>query len=68
MVIETLEESLAFADKRDIWKIEDNLTHYYVQLNDIQNALIHAQRALNNAPQTEHERLQTIINQLQSSP
>ncbi len=67
-VIATLEDSLEVAGSSDQWKIEDNLTHYYLQLNDIDNALLYAQRALANAPETEHERLLTIINQLQSTP
>jgi tetratricopeptide (TPR) repeat protein len=67
-VIETLEKSLEVAGTNEIWKIEDNLAHYYLQLNDIESALIHAQKALIAAPETEHERLQTVINQLSASP
>jgi tetratricopeptide (TPR) repeat protein len=68
MVISTLEDSLEFAQQSEIWKIEDNLTHYYVQVNDYNNALLHAQKALATAPESEQERILTIINQLKSSP
>jgi tetratricopeptide (TPR) repeat protein len=68
MVIETLETSLEFAKASDIWKIEDNLTHFYFQLEDYPNALLHARRALASAPESEHERLNSIINQLQNAP
>jgi tetratricopeptide (TPR) repeat protein/O-antigen ligase len=67
-VIDTLEKSLEVAGNSEIWKIEDNLAHYYLQVNDIESALIHAQKALIAAPETEHERLQTVINQLSASP
>ena len=67
-VISTLEDSLEFAGTNDVWKIEDNLAHYYLQLNDLDNAMLHAQRALASAPETERERLQNVINQLQTTP
>ncbi len=68
LVISTLEDSLEFAPYSDIWKIEDNLTHYYYQLEEYALALLHAQRALQSAPESEIERIQTIISQLQSLP
>jgi len=68
MLISTLETSLEFAGANDAWRIEDNLTQYYLQLNDITNALIHAQRALTTAPETETERLSSLITQLQALP
>jgi tetratricopeptide (TPR) repeat protein len=68
MVVDTLEASLDYAAETEIWKIEDNLAHYYLQLNDPQNALIHAQNALENAPATETERLQSLVEQLQTAP
>jgi len=67
-VIAALEDSLKVAGNNEVWKIEDNLAHYYLQLNDIENALLHAEKALATAPETEHERLQNVINQLQSTP
>jgi tetratricopeptide (TPR) repeat protein/O-antigen ligase len=67
-VIATLEVSLEYAGNNDVWKIEDNLTHYYLQLNDLENAILHAQRALTTAPEAERERLQTVVNQLQPTP
>jgi tetratricopeptide (TPR) repeat protein len=68
MVIATLEDSLEYAGVNDSWKIEDNLTHYYLQLNDMPNALLHAQKALMGAPETEKERIRSIINQITTSP
>jgi tetratricopeptide (TPR) repeat protein len=67
-VIDTLEDSLDIAGRNEIWKIEDNLAHYYVRIKDIESALVHARRALATAPETEHERLQTVINQLSATP
>ena len=68
MVIATLEDSLDFAGQSEIWKIEENLAHYYFQLNDPVNALLHARKAVSSAPETEFERLQTLINQIQAKP
>ena len=68
MVIKILENSLKVAGENEVWQIEESLIQQYVQLNDIPNALIHAQLALNAAPDSEHERLNNIINQLTSSP
>jgi tetratricopeptide (TPR) repeat protein len=68
MVIASLEESLVYAREADIWKIEDNLARFYLQLNDSSSALLHAQRALSTAPTSEQERLQTLISQIQALP
>jgi len=68
MVIKTLADSLEFAGNDQIWRIEESLVQQYVQLDDFSNAVLHAQRALATAPETEHERLTNIINQLQTSP
>jgi len=67
-LIATLESSLEFAGSNEIWKIEDNLAHFYLQLDDRVSALLHSQRALAAAPESEQERLQNIVNQLQTSP
>jgi len=64
MVISTLEDSLEFAGDSEIWKIEENLTHFYLQLDDLETALTHAHNALQAAPETEQERLRAIIDQL----
>jgi tetratricopeptide (TPR) repeat protein/O-antigen ligase len=66
-VITILEDSLEVAASSEIWKIEDNLVHYYLELNDIDSALQHANKALAAAPDSERERLQTVINQLQDA-
>jgi tetratricopeptide (TPR) repeat protein/O-antigen ligase len=68
-MIDTLEMSLEYARaKDDIWKIEENLARTYVQVNDKVSAILHASNALSYAPETEFERLQTLIAQLQSLP
>ncbi len=67
-VIDILEASLPYTSESEIWKVEDNLAHYYWLLEDPMNALIHAQNALNTAPASETERLQGLVNQLQTTP
>ena len=67
-VIDTLEDSLAYVGEADIWKVEDNLTKSYIKMEDFENALLHAQMALANAPQTEVDRLKLLIDQIQAVP
>jgi hypothetical protein len=66
-VISTLEDSLANAPVKEIWNIENNLSYFYLQINDVQSALYHAQKALSTAPETEQERIQSLIDQLTDS-
>ncbi|NIR62276.1 MAG: hypothetical protein GWN61_00420, partial [candidate division Zixibacteria bacterium] len=67
--IETLLASLKYASRRnDIWRIHENLTQLFIQQEDYENALSHAVSALESAPETEVERLQNLITQLQNSP
>jgi len=67
-VIDALEASLSYTPEADVWRVEDNLAHYYLQLDDSQTALIHAQKALAGAPASETERLQSLVDQLQAAP
>ena len=67
-MIDTLEDSLAYVGEADIWKVEDNLTKSYIKMEDFENALLHAQMALANAPQTEVDRLKLLIDQIQAVP
>jgi tetratricopeptide (TPR) repeat protein len=67
--IDTLVSSLNYASrKNDIWRIHENLTQLYIQEEDYTNALVHAQGALASAPESEVERLQALISQLQNNP
>ncbi|MBU1662333.1 MAG: O-antigen ligase family protein [Chloroflexi bacterium] len=68
MVISTLEDSLEYAGANEVWKIEENLTQFYFQLGDQETALLHAQKALAAAPDTEQDRLRSLIAQLQPAP
>jgi tetratricopeptide (TPR) repeat protein len=63
-VITTLEAGLEIAPESERWKISDNLTHFYLQINDSETALQYARQALQTAPTSEHERLNAIVDQL----
>ncbi len=63
-VITTLEASLEHAADDDIWRIEDNLIHFYLQINDRETALSYARRAIRSAPESEQERIRAIIDQI----
>ncbi len=63
-VIDTLETSLAFANDSNTWQIQENLAHFYFQEGNLETALKYLQDAVNNAPESETERLQTTLDQL----
>jgi tetratricopeptide (TPR) repeat protein len=66
--IATLEASLEHATNRDdIWKIEENLVQFYLQLNERENAIIHARKAFEFAPDPEKARISDLISQLENS-
>jgi tetratricopeptide (TPR) repeat protein len=67
-VIDSLDASLAYTSEAEVWKVEENLSHYYLQLEDAQQALVHAQKALGSAPSSEIERLQSLVDQLMAAP
>ena len=48
----------------DVWKVEETVAKLYAQLGDIENALIHADLALEAAPEAQKQRVQTFIDQL----
>ena len=52
-----------FPNNTDGWQIEEKIAHLYADQGDMANAILHAQNALNTAPQTQISRLQSLINQ-----
>ena len=52
----------------DVWKVEETIAKLYAQLGDITNALVHANVALEAAPEAQKERVQTLIDQLNAIP
>jgi tetratricopeptide (TPR) repeat protein len=54
--------------KNDIWKIEETLSRLFAQLGEKANALDHAKVALEAAPASQKEKLQTLITQIQALP
>jgi tetratricopeptide (TPR) repeat protein len=66
-LLDVLEESLQFAKrKNDIWRIEENIAIAAFQLGDYDKALEHAYNALAVAPESEQERLNQIIQQIEA--
>jgi len=64
-----LEESLQFAKaKKDIWRIEENLAVATHQLGRKIEALMHAKAALGVAPESEWERINNLIRQIEETP
>ena len=49
----------------EVWKIQEAVSQLYVQEGDTENALLHLQYALNEAPEDQKERLRAILEQLQ---
>ena len=52
-----------FPNNTDGWQIEEKIANLYADQDDMANAILHAQNALNTAPQTQKSRLQSLINQ-----
>lgn len=48
----------------DVWKVEETIGKLYAQLGDVTNALVHAQIALEAAPDEQKSRVQTLLDQL----
>ena len=68
-LVDVLDESLNYAkSNNDIWKIEENLAIALLQLGESQDALQHAKNALSVAPESELERLNNLINQINATP
>ena len=68
-VISVLEEALEYAKSpKDIWKIEENLAVISFQLGKKAYALQHAMNALAAAPDSEKERLNQLIQQIETAP
>jgi tetratricopeptide (TPR) repeat protein len=65
----TIETSLAQRTKTaDTWKLFEKLATLYYQLGDTPKALEYATQALASAPQSEKERLQTMVATIQAQP
>jgi tetratricopeptide (TPR) repeat protein len=68
-LVDVLEESIKYAKtKNNIWKIEENLAIASYQLGRKNVALQHAMHALESAPESEVERIQNLIRQIESIP
>lgn len=52
----------------DNWYAEQFIARLYQQKGDGQNALLHAQKALDSAPEAQRSNLQNLINELTGSP
>jgi len=52
-----------FQNNTDGWQIEEKIAQLYAGLGDMANAILHAQNALNTAPQAQKSQLQSLINQ-----
>jgi tetratricopeptide (TPR) repeat protein len=52
----------------DLWRVEDTLARLYHQNGDKANAVLHAERALAAAPDTQKETLQKLVEQLKNQP
>lgn len=48
----------------DKWRIEETLARVYAQVGERNNALLHAQNALIAAPESQRDRLQALISQI----
>jgi tetratricopeptide (TPR) repeat protein len=48
----------------DDWRIEETIASIYAQSGDSENALIHAQMALQSAPDDQKNRIQSLIEQI----
>jgi tetratricopeptide (TPR) repeat protein len=65
--IDTYQQSIASASGQDVWRVEQTIAQLYLQIQDKPNALVHAQRALDLAPESEKARLETLIKQIQAA-
>jgi tetratricopeptide (TPR) repeat protein len=48
----------------EVWRIQETVSRLYAQEGDPENALLHMQYALNEAPEDQKERLRAILEQL----
>ena len=67
--IEMYQKALEYVpNQSEIWKIEDTLARLLAQKGDLANALLHAQSALEAAPEDQKERVRSLISQLGGQP
>jgi tetratricopeptide (TPR) repeat protein len=50
------------------WKIEETIARLYLQVGDLQNALVNAQNAFSSAPDDQKARIQSLIDQMKAQP
>jgi tetratricopeptide (TPR) repeat protein len=51
--------------KTDRWRVEETIARLYMQKGDAVNAMVHAQKAYDQAPSDQKDRLQSLISQIQ---
>jgi tetratricopeptide (TPR) repeat protein/O-antigen ligase len=51
----------------ETWRIQETLARLYAQAGDPENALLHLQYALNDAPDDQKDRLRAVLKQLQTA-
>ena len=67
--IEYYEEAVAAKpSSNDLYRIEEQISRLYLQLSDKTNALLHANAALEAAPQDQKESLTAFLSQIQAMP
>jgi tetratricopeptide (TPR) repeat protein len=49
-----------------LWRVEEAIASLYAQQGDSENALLHVINAFQSAPEDQRDRLQNIVNQLQT--
>ena len=67
LAIEAYEGALELeVNVADNWRIEETIARIYAQMGDVEKALFWLTRALMSTPDSERERLQTMIAQLEA--
>lgn len=67
--IAAFEELLdAKPDEEDVWAVEESIARIYLQMDDRENALIHAQAALEVAPADKTAQVEQLIAEIQAVP
>lgn len=66
--IAAYQQALPLTGKANRWRLEESLARLYAQTQDKHNAVLQANNALNDAPQSEKSRLQTLLSQIQAMP
>jgi O-antigen ligase/tetratricopeptide (TPR) repeat protein len=65
--IELLEAAIQIAPADiELWRIEESISNYYLQMQDHDNAWAHARIALESAPESEKERMQALVSSIEA--